>query len=203
MPKRTLILILVLILVTVGLVWLSVYTVPVQKPATITKTPTVLPFAKTTITLSSTPTTVSATPNLYSLDTQISTADNKVTAVQLELSYDPKAITNVDILPGTFIKDPVILLKNIDTKNGRISYAIAIKLGAQAVNGSGSIATIQFSPLPGSKLSSTAINFLPKSKVTALGQDKSVLKSALGTVINLVKLSPSTTSTPSSANIGE
>lgn len=203
MPKRTLILILVLIIVTIGLVWLSVYTIPSQKPPTVTKQPVVLPFAKTTITLSSSPTATLADPSIYILDTTISTQDNKVTAVQLELSYDPKAITNVDILPGTFLNDPVVLLKNIDEKNGRISYAIAIKMGGEAVSGSGSVAQVQFSPVKGSNLTTTSINFLPKTKVSAEGQTKSVLKSALGTIINLVELSSTDTSSPSSTIGGE
>jgi hypothetical protein len=199
MPKRTLILIIVLIVITVGLVWLSVYTVPGQKPSTVVKQPTaVLPFAKTTITLSSSPTATLTDPSIYSLDTKISTGDNKVTGVQLELSYDPKALTNVDVLPGTFFKDPVVLLKNIDDKNGRISYAIAIKMGQQSVSGSGTIAQIQFSPLPGSNLTTTSINFLPKSMVSAEGETKTVLKSALGTIVNLLKLNTTTNSSPSS-----
>src|SRR4030067_2808404 len=135
MPKRTLLLIVVLIIVTVGLVWLSVYTVPQEKAPTVTKKPAVVPFAKTTITLSSSPSAVTNELNLYSLDTQISTGDNKITAVQLEISYDPKALTNVDILPGDFLNDPIVLLKNVDEKNGRISYAIAIKMGQAAVSG--------------------------------------------------------------------
>jgi hypothetical protein len=203
MPKRTLILILVLIIVTVGLVWLSVYTVPGQKTTPIAKTPTVLPFAKTTITLSSSPTATFTNPDVYVLDSMISTEDNKITAVQLELSYDPKALTKVDILPGTFFKDPVVLLKNIDEKNGRISYAIAIKMGQQAVGGTGTIAQIQFSPLPGSNLTTTSISFLPKTKVSAQGEAKTVLKSALGTTIDLLKLTPTTTSTSSPNTIGE
>jgi len=203
MPKRTLALILVLIIVTIGLVWLSVYTIPSQKTPTVIKKPAVLPFAKTTITLSSSPTATLVDSSVYSLDTTISTEDNKVTAVQLELSYDPKAITNVDILPGTFLNDPVVLLKNIDEKNGRISYAIAIKMGGQAVSGSGNIAQVQFSPIKGSDLTTTAINFLPKTKVSAQGEAKSVLKSALGTIINLVELSSTDTSSPSSTIGGE
>lgn len=187
MPKRTLLLIVVLILVTVGLVWLSVYTVPQQKPATVTKQPEIVPFAKTTITLSSSP-SATTVPNQYLLDAQIATADNKITAVQLELSYDPKALTKVDILPGDFIENPVVLLKDVDQKNGRISYTLGVKMGQPAVIGTGSIAKIQFSPLAGSNLTTTSINFLPKSKVSAESQSKSVLKSALGTIINLVSL---------------
>jgi len=200
MPKRTLILILVLIIVTVGLVWLSVYTIPQEKvtaPKPVAVAPT---YAKTTLTLSSSPSAVPET-SMYALNADVSTNGNKLTAIQMELSYDPKAITNVDVLPGTFFSDPVVLLKKVDQATGRISYAIAIKANQDAVNGKGTVAIIQFEPVKGSTLTTTSISFLPKSMVADEGQKSSVLKSALGTIINLSLLSPS--KTPSATSSGE
>jgi hypothetical protein len=189
MPKRTIILILVLILVTAGLVWLSVYTVPQEKTPIVEKE-TTMDYAKTTITLSSTPSAISQIPLVYSLDTQISTEDNKITGAQLEISYDPKAITNVDILPGSFFTDPVILLKNIDEKNGRISFAIGTKMGQKPVSGKGVLAKLQFTSTPQSSITATTIDFLPKTMVAG-GEKKSVLKSALGTIVKLEESTPS------------
>jgi hypothetical protein len=196
MPKRTVILILVLVIITAGLVWLSVYTVPTQKPAENKISTQQANFAKTSITLSSSPVLVENTT--YSLDTKISTSENKIIAAQLEISYDPKAIAVSDIVPGDFIKSPVELLKNIDEKNGRISYALGIKMGEKGVAGTGTIAKIMFVPVSGSTLKTTSIDFLPKSKISAEGTyNKSVLKSTVGAVIDLLKLGTVTTSTPS------
>ena len=201
MPKRTLILILVLILVTVGLVWLSVYTIPQQKvPApkpTVTTTPV---YANTTITLSSTPELVSTTSS-YTLNADVSTNGNKLMGVQLELTYDPKAITNVDILPGTFFSNPVVLLKKVDQTVGRITYAIALKPNQEPVSGNGTVAVIQFQPVKGSGLTTTSISFLPKSMANDFTQKSSVLKSALGTTIDLSSLNP--TGSTSATSPGE
>jgi len=136
MPKRTLALIVVLILITVGLVWLSVYTQPQPKTQVVQKQTLKLPPAVTTIALSSTP-DFAATSSSYSLDVKISSGENKVTAVQLEMSYDPKAINVTDILPGTFLNNPIVLLKKIDEQNGRVSYAVAIKPGDETISGNG------------------------------------------------------------------
>jgi hypothetical protein len=192
MTKKTLLIILVLVLATIGLVWLSIYTVPLQGPQSLTKQPTIPPFAKTTLSFSSS--TATGISNQYLMYVIVSTSTNKITGVQLELSYDPKALINVDILPGDFISDPVVLFKKIDEKVGRISYTLAIKMGQAAASGSGNIAKIQFSPIAGSKAATTAMRFLPKTKVSAEGELQSVLKSASATVINLQTLSSTTTS---------
>jgi len=96
---------------------------------------------------------------MYALNADVSTNGNKLTAIQMELSYDPKAITNVDVLPGTFFSDPVVLLKKVDQATGRISYAIAIKANQDAVSGKGTVAIIQFEPVKGSTLTTTSISF--------------------------------------------
>ena len=197
MPKRTLALIVVLILITVGLVWLSVYTQPQPKTQVVQKQTLKLPPAVTTIALSSTP-DFAATSSSYSLDVKISSGENKVTAVQLEMSYDPKAINVTDILPGTFLNNPIVLLKKIDEQNGRVSYAVAIKPGDEIISGNGTIAKLVFKPVLGSKLATTEINFLPTTEVAAAGNAKSSLKSALGTTINLSTLGQQPTPTTTS-----
>lgn len=200
MPKRTLILILVLIIVTVGLVWLSVYTIPQQKVTVPNPTAVAPTYAKTTITLSSTPASVSATSS-YTLNADVSTNGNKLTAVQMELSFNPKAITNVDVLPGSFFNNPVVLLKKVDQTAGRISYAIAIKGDQEPASGTGTVAVIQFQPIKDSGLTTTSISFLPKSMASDASQKLSVLKSALGTVVDLSLLNPS--NSPSATSSGE
>jgi hypothetical protein len=195
MPKRTIILILVLVIVTAGLVWLSVYSAPQKQQPSEKQKPAEIAYAKTTITLSSTPTATEE--GTYVLDAAIASNENKITGVQLEISYDPKVVSAVDVLPGNYIKEPVELLKNIDEKNGRISYAIAIKMGQKAVAGSGVIARLEFKPVEGTTVTSTSINFLPKSKVSGEGEAKSVLKSAIGSIIDLTKLTTIEETSPS------
>lgn len=180
MPRQTVAFVTFLIVVTVVLLGLAVYT---QKPSVPTPTvqqPTSPSYAHTTLKLTP-PVNTPSLPNTYSTDVSIATGGDKVTAAQLELSYDPKVLTNVQIKPGTFIQNPVVLLKKVDEANGRISLAIGIPLGQAALAGTGTVATITFDEIP-TATGSTILDFLPKTAVTAQGIAQSVLKTSTGSL---------------------
>lgn len=181
MPKRTLALIIFLVAATIGLVLLSVYNKP-EGPSETVKTPAAPAYAQTTITLSNP--VESSRSGTYQSNVTVNTGSNKVTAVQLELSYNPDELLNVDIVPGTFFTDPVVLLKRVDEVTGRISLAIAIQPSGTAVNGAGTVASITFKPNTG--VTSSSINFIDKTQVTAESELKSVLKSTTGVTFNIV-----------------
>lgn len=180
MSKRTIGLIIALIVVTSFLlaIALSPQKTTVSKPAPVLPTPT--PVAKTIIFLSPNPLVTSSTS--ATVDVNIDTKGNNITAVQLELSYDPRLLTVVDASPSGFFNNPLVLLENIDTQNGKISYALAIPPAGAPKRGSGIVATISFKTKMdvGQK---TEINVLPKTMVTATGVTSSVLKQARGTTI--------------------
>lgn len=175
MSNRTLILIIALIAITVGLLWMALKNSPVPPPAQTQPTITqILP--QTTLLfgdLSTVPSTTSA--KTYSLPIKILTGNNKVTGVQLELSYDPKVLMNVSVNAGSFLANPFVLLNRVDEKNGRVSYAIGISPQDFGKTGSGIVAIINFEAQKPT-LQSTAIVLLPKSLVTAESTDRSVLK---------------------------
>jgi len=194
MSKRTLALIGLLVVLTAALVAIAVS--PKQPVTQQTPTPTVMqpsptPPAETVISLSPNPLT--ATGGTNTIDVLVNTGTNKLTAIQLELSYDPKIISNVSIKPGSFIEAPFPLLNNIDQANGRISYALGLAPSATAKTGSGVIATISFrAQLPAGQ--QTEIMVLPKSLVTAQGVVPSVLKSYTGaTIVGSTQSAPATT----------
>lgn len=198
MPKRTLALIIFLVVATVGLVLLSVYNKPSGPGEETVRTPAAPIYAQTTITLSA-PIESSAS-GMYETSVEVNTRSNKITAVQLEMSYNPQELSNVDIIPGAFFTDPVILLKKVDEVTGRISLAIGIQPGGTAVNGTGSVASVTFEPVSG--ISSSSINFIDKTQVSAESELKSVLKSTTGVTFNL----PSTNAAqdlPSASGSGE
>ncbi len=174
MSKRTLFLIFALFIITSVLLALALYTPSNPKPVQTIIAPkeaieqTVLSFGEP-VASSSSSTNVS-----YSIPVNITTGKNKITAVQLELQFDPKVLTNVVVTPGVFFKTPEILLNQIDAKTGRITYAFGIGLTGQGVVGQGSVATLNFSIKVTEK--QTAILFLPKTLVTAEGVSQSVLK---------------------------
>ncbi len=199
MSKRTLFLIFALFIITFVLLVLALYNPYSSNPKSPTQTITVPkePIAQTILSfdiLSSTPSSSSTQSALqtYSLPINIETGKNKATAVQLELQYDPKVLTNVVVTPGVFFKNPVVLLNQIDVKTGRISYAFGIGLADQGVGGKGVVATITFDTKAGLP-QQTQILFLPKTLVTAEGINESVLKLTNSATFT-VGATPSTTS---------
>lgn len=177
MSKRTLILIAFLIVLTGIFVYLAVsQSQPKQMPVVTKMTPTVKPVpAYTTLMLS--PSTLSLSSNSGSLAVMIDTGKgsktNAVTAIQMELQYDPKMITNVILTPGTFIPGAAVLVNTTDKLTGRMTYALAIPPSGDGTSGVGTVATIQFqSLLPKGK--STQFSLLPTTLVTAQGIAESV-----------------------------
>jgi hypothetical protein len=118
-----------------------------------------------------------------SVDVNIDTSDNNVTAVQLEIAYDPTYITNIKVTPGTLFSNPVVLFDKNNIKDGRLTYMYGIAPSGQTVKGSGIAATISFTAL--NKTGDTQLALLPTSLVTARGISDSVLKQASGTLIKI------------------
>lgn len=185
MSKRTLFLIFALFLITTVLLLLALYQ-PQMIGTTQTAVPTKEPVAQTSLSFG-TPLIATSSSSIildYSLPVNISTGKNKVTAVQLELQYDPLILTNVAVTPGSFFTNPDILLNQIDTKTGRISYAFGVGLVNPSISGNGTIANLTFSVKAGAP-QKTAIIFLPKTLVNAEGINESVLKPVINGIFTL------------------
>lgn len=194
MPKRTLVLIFVLLLVTVGLLYLALS--PKQQTTTppVTTSPTPTPVAQTKLFLSPNPLYISSSSG--TLNVNIDTQENMVTAVQFEISYDPKTLVNVDVASpsaNSFFTDSVVLLEKVDAQAGKISYAIGIPPTGKSVKGKGTVATINFRSLLTN--GQTSVMFDPESQVTAEGVSGSVLLEGQGASVIYSPTSP--TSLPS------
>lgn len=172
MSKRTLILVILLVVVSVGLIYAAAH----QGKKSVNPMPEamVTPEVMGHTVLSLIP---SATAQTNSIDIHIDTLGDNVTAVQAELMYDPTIITNVHITQGTFFQDPIVLFNQVDQKSGRISYAQGIRPLDQPQKGMGTIGTITYNLMPKAK-GPVTLTFLPKTKVTAEGVLQSVLKTA-------------------------
>ena len=120
-----------------------------------------------------------------SVNITMNTSDNNVTAVQLELGYDPSIITNVKVTPGAMFSNPAILIDKNDPTTGRYTYAFGITPNSPTVNGTGVVATVTFTAMPGASGKDMQLGLLPTSLVTARGVAPSVLKNATGTVIDV------------------
>lgn len=182
MAKRTLFLITLLLFTAVGLVLIASYS-PYSSPVNPPKiTPAVaLPRVEQTVLRFNDPFAASgsaasnAAKAVYSLPLIISTGDNLVTAVQIELSFDPEVLGNVAVNPGSFFKNPIVLLNDVNETTGKISYAVGINPQDNGIRGEGVAVVINFQAKV-AKPQSTSINFLPKTLVTAESVAQSVLK---------------------------
>ena len=185
MSKRTLLLIFALFVITSVLLVVALYKPMPQPLVPQTITPVQKqPDAQTTLSFSEPSFTISSTSaRTYSVPINISTGENKVTAVQLELQYDPKLLTNVEVVPGPFFTNPIPLLEQIDQTTGRISYAFGISPSDEGISGTGIVATLTFRASASSQ--QTGIVFLPKTLVTAEGVSQSVLKESIDARIDL------------------
>ena len=197
MPKKTTILILILAAVTGALVFFAVTSTQPQPQKKITVTPIEKPVVKTAkvffnpqnIDISS-----GSAVTIQTVDLLIDTGGAEISGVQAELQYDPKALTNVRLIPTADTKSffgggSIILFNDIVQDTGRISYVIAIGAGDNPKKGIGKIATLSFQKTP-SAPSTTAIRFLDKTLVTILGVNESVLKEAMPLNIILGQLAP-------------
>jgi hypothetical protein len=187
MPRKTLALITGLVLVTVVLFVIALRTnnskpAEIATPSAVPATP--VPVATAVLSLSPNPITVKPGQQ-GTVDVMIDSADNAVTAVQLELAYDPTIITNVKITKGALFPQPVILKDKNDNKTGRYTYMIAIQPRQATIQGSGPVATITFTAARSALGKQAQLALLPESLVTARGVANSVMKSAGGTVVTV------------------
>lgn len=122
----------------------------------------------------------STVSGVFEVDVNIDTNDDLVTGVQLELEYDPEALTKVDVVNGDFLENPNILIKEINENEKRITFVAGKKPEQSSVSGEGVIAVISFEKVTDEP---TYINFLPQTLVSAEGLNQSVLKETISTII--------------------
>ena len=213
MPKKTLALILGLVVVTVVLFIIALRAgqqpqAPSTPQLSKAQKPTPAVPAHTILQLGPNPLTVGPAEQ-GSVNVTINTSDNDVTAVQLELGYDPNIISNVKVTTGPLFTNPVVLIDKNNPTTGRYTYAFGITPNAQPVKGTGVVATVTFTANANAVGKKTQIGLLPTSLVTARGVAQSVLKASWGTVLTVsstgaaaapVKYTPTWTTTTTSGN---
>ncbi|HSW47464.1 MAG TPA: cohesin domain-containing protein [Candidatus Saccharimonadales bacterium] len=87
-------------------------------------------------------------------------AENNSKLIQLEISYDPTILYNVRVMSGNYLTNPDVILNNIDSTTGRISYALKSDFSNP---NSKILATIHFNALNLGFEKQTKISFLPKT----------------------------------------
>lgn len=191
MAKKTLVLIGVLIVIVTILLYFALKPQDrIKQTAVVTPTksqqlPTSIP-GTTLLSFSPSILTVS-TGSTYSAEIAIDSVDNMVTAVQLDLDYNPNVLTDVSVKDGNFFTSPQLFANEVE--NGNILYAAGTF--SNGVKGKGTIATITFKVLP-TLTAQTEIVFTPKTQVTAEKSLESVLKNKTNLTLQITTTRPQT-----------
>jgi hypothetical protein len=205
MPKKTLALISGLVVVTIVLFIIALRAGQQSSAPSIpqnTTPPTPMVPAHTVLQVGPNPLEV-APGQVGHADITMDTSDNNVTAVQLEIGYDPRIISNVKVTTGTMFTNPVVLIDKNNPTTGRYTYAFGITPNAQAIKGTGVVATVTFTPLYGAAGKEMQLGLLPTSLVTARGVAQSVLKSTSGTVLTIRGTAAPASKTTSTVPVGK
>ena len=176
MSRKTILLIILLTVITTGLLILAIASQKEEIEQLSTTSPTVSPTPNEAILSLSQSNQTTKTDGTKQVDLWIDTGKNKVTAIQMELAYDPNVLSDIKVVPAFFIENPVILFNQVDTKNGRVSFAVGISSPDKTLSGKGIIATINYRVLPSAKADNTTLHFLSKTGVSAEGIKGTVLK---------------------------
>jgi hypothetical protein len=194
--KKTVLLIMLLMITAVTLLFFAL-TAPRQQidQSKRISSPAPTPVANTVLSFSPRIVQFDASGNA-SVDITIDTGYNKVTGVQLELGYDADVLTNVQVSPGTFLPSAVVLLEN-NAVPGRYSYMLGLAPSKNPISGVGTIATVRFQRnINNQEKTQSMLTIMPKSLVTSLGIEGTVLKKADSLTITLPQVSKSPMQTP-------
>lgn len=157
-------------------------------------------IAHTTVTVSGDAQVASAA-GTYQTDVMIEPNGNKITGIQLDLSYDPKVITVTDITPGPFFPKPTVLDKVIDTATGKVTLTVATSFGADPVTENGTVAVLSFKKIGEGNV---VINVLPSTLVTDSRYSQSVLNTSVSADIEtLPSLGSSNSAVPTTASTNQ
>ncbi len=119
---------------------------------------------------------VASAAGTYQTDVILEPNGNKVTGIQLDLTYDPKVITVTDVAPGSFFSNPTVLDKTIDTQTGKITITIGTAFGSDPVTETGSVAVLTFKKVGEGNV---VINVAPTTLVTDSRYSQSVLNTSV------------------------
>ena len=164
-----------------GLLVFSIYTnnqttLPLMFVTKKTLSPTPQPFFSLTLSPDN-PTLIANQINTLKVILETQKPQNQQPqTVQFEIAYDPNALHQIKLLPGTYFGAPKLLLSSINEKTGRISYA----LSGTATMLSGIAATITFVPNPAFSGKETSVYFLPKSMIRGIAEEN-LLNATYGT----------------------
>lgn len=124
------------------------------------------------------------------------------TVLQFEIAYDPTIITPLQITPGNYFVNPVVVLNTINPGNGRISYAITCPIDSDknahcGNNTSERVAQITFMVNQFALGSETSLNLMPKTQLETKESNEVILKTTNAKIF--IQGAAATVASPSAA----
>lgn len=101
---------------------------------------------------------------------KINTGGSKVSAVDLNLTFNPKIINVQSINAGTFFKESFVFNNNIDNKTGIARFVVGSR---EPADGKGDLVLIK---ILGMQKGETVLQFTEESKAAAQGYSQNILK---------------------------
>lgn len=200
MPKKTLALIIVLAIVTIGLVVLALRS-STSEPNQAQTAPTEQPTVKTArLYFEPSQATVNTSSRVPSeIPIYIDTGNSEISGVQVELQYDPALFVDVLFNPASSsaffdtLNAATILSNQGDRASGTVSYVVSIAPNTKPLKGIGQLGTLSFRADPVAQPTQTSIVFSPESAVTSLIAPDSILKETNSLQVTVSRTQPLTT----------
>ena len=197
MSKLTL---LLLVLFVAALALLAVvFTHPLLPTATLSKVTKMLASPPgTALTMSPANVTLSASGSAQ-IAINVDTGRDTIGTAQLAIGYDPRVLLITAISPGTFFARPDVLLSDIDSTDGRITFAETTN-GAEQ-KGTGTLATLTVWVRYPLLADHTSLIFYPKTAVMHLNESRSLIASESGATILFPIFRPQTVGSGSALSL--
>lgn len=131
-----------------------------------------------TVSLYASPTTLMVRPNVEKIFSISAVAgSDRLTAVELELIYDPTAVVLSNFVSTNYLSTTLI---SPTISNGKAYATFGAAVDSGGIPGSGSVATIKVKTL---KPGTTTVNFGPSTLATATSLSTNALQAVYGTTI--------------------
>lgn len=114
-------------------------------------------------------------------------SENQVTSVHLEMGYDPKVFSVVEVKGDDFLGNRKVSINNVDKVTGTITFEVNIDTSATPpIMGSDAIAEIKLRPLTKS-VKQSELTFLPGTKIVAENISGNAIVKMENGLVNLAK----------------
>lgn len=140
------------------------------------------PRADTVLSLSS-PTFVKNNSNLP-VTLEVNSGQNQITALDILIKYDPQYLKLNTLTTGSFLSKCKLIEEKVNPIAGTIHLIFLSPLN-QAITGQGNALKIDFQTLKATIDNPVTITILPQTKISAISENLSVLKSSISTPINI------------------